>query len=247
MLDGAAAAWREAQTCEARGGANADGRAAPPPLPPRALECGCGAGNTAFPLLELAEELHPGMPLRVSAFDFAPNAVRLVTEHERYDPERVDAFVCDLASEGTPHPLVAHVGAGNCHAATLVFVLSALSPQSMPRALAAIGEALAPGAVMLVRDYAAGDLAEERFVGKGGGDCGSSRQLGERFYVRGDGTRAYFFERDKLVGLVERHAGLRLRRADVQERKIENRKMGMVMERRWLQAVFEKPTTFRGE
>ena len=139
------------------------------------------------------------------------------------------------------------MGAGNCHAATLVFVLSALSPQSMPRALAAIGEALAPGAVMLVRDYAAGDLAEERFVGKGGGDCGSSRQLGERFYVRGDGTRAYFFERDELVGLVERHAGLRLRRADVQERKIENRKMGMVMERRWLQAVFEKPTTFRGE
>lgn len=42
------------------------------------------------------------------------------------------------------------------------------------------------GARVLVRDYAAGDLAEERLDGR-------SQQLAPHFYVRGDGTRSFFF------------------------------------------------------
>lgn len=41
---------------------------------------------------------------------------------------------------------------------------------------------------MLVRDYAAGDMAEGRFQNGARLKC-----LGPRFYVRGDGTCAYYF------------------------------------------------------
>ena len=82
---------------------------------------------------------------------------------------------------------------------------------------------------------------QARLAGKGGGDSGSSRKLGERFYRRGDGTRAYFFEEAELVRLFEEHAGLRLVRSAVQARNIENRKMELTMRRRWVQAVFERP------
>lgn len=39
---------------------------------------------------------------------------------------------------------------------------------------------------VLVRDYAAGDLAQERLATK-------QQQLADHFFVRGDGTRAYYF------------------------------------------------------
>ena len=38
------------------------------------------------------------------------------------------------------------------------------------------------------RDYAAGDLAEERLSSQG-----RQQQLGPNFYVRWDGTRAFYF------------------------------------------------------
>ena len=132
---------------------------------PRLLECGCGAGNTVYPLLELAAELHPGLPLRVSAFDFAPRAVALVrAKAAAHADGAVDAFVCDLAAGDVGDALPRRVGVGACHAATLVFVLSALAPESMPGAVRAVGACLAPGACVLVRDYAAGDLAEVRHM-----------------------------------------------------------------------------------
>lgn len=41
---------------------------------------------------------------------------------------------------------------------------------------------------MFVRDYGAGDMAERRFRASSRLKC-----IGERFYVRGDGTRAFYF------------------------------------------------------
>ena len=43
-----------------------------------ALQVGCGAGNTVFPLLQLNPQL------RVYASDFSPTAVELVKAHPAY-------------------------------------------------------------------------------------------------------------------------------------------------------------------
>lgn len=58
-----------------------------------------------------------------------------------------------------------------------------------PQAVHNVARCLAPGGRLLFRDYAEGDLAQERLAGEGKG----GRRLGHNFYVRGDGTRCYYF------------------------------------------------------
>lgn len=50
-------------------------------------------------------------------------------------------------------------------------------------------QVLKPGGLVLFRDYAAGDEAQQRFAEQDS----SKKKLGENFYVRRDGTLAYFF------------------------------------------------------
>jgi methyltransferase-like protein 6 len=122
------------------------------------------------------------------------------------------------------------VPAASCDAVTLVFALSAMSPETMPAAVRHVAAALAPGGAVLVRDYASGDLAETRLQAK-------QQKLGESFYVRGDGTRAYYFSPEVLCALFAAE-GLACVCVDVQERGITNRAQGVTMERRWIQATF---------
>lgn len=74
--------------------------------------------------------------------------------------------------------------------AILIFVLSALHPQEWQRAVANVYKMLKPGGMAFIRDYGRYDLAQLR-IKKG-------RMLGENFYIRGDGTRVYFFDAGDL-------------------------------------------------
>ena len=217
--------------------------------PRRVLEVGCGGGNTAFPLAAEDPELE------MVCCDFSPRAVELVERHEREEARtgRVRAFVFDITSTAgdpetgrgggggggpppPPPPLTRHVGSGTIDLVTAVFVFSAISPEKMPAALANLRGALRPGGKVLFRDYAAGDLAEERLQGKA-----RPQKISENFYVRGDGTRAYYFAEAVLEALFRAAGFVPDGNTVVHEREIENRKAGVVMSRRWIQASFTLP------
>lgn len=63
------------------------------------------------------------------------------------------------------------------------------------QAIANVAAVLKPGSgQVLVRDYAEGDLAQLRLAGPS-----RSQRLSENFYVRSDGTRAYYFTKVRAL------------------------------------------------
>ena len=90
-----------------------------------------------------------------------------------------------------------------------------------------------PGGVILFRDYAVGDLAQQRFDGKEQ----APQKLEENFYVRSDGTRAYYFSEEYLMDLMARN-GFETRECKIVEKTIENRKRKCEMKRLWIQGKF---------
>lgn len=161
------------------------------------LEVGAGAGNTAFPILKANENGR----LMIHACDFSKKAVELIRANEAYDAEHVHASVWDISSEDLPPG----VREGSVDVVLLVFIFSALSPEQWDAAVRNVWRVLKPGGEVCFRDYGKGDLTQVRFK--------KGRLLGDKFYVRGDGTRVYFFEEDELrriwggAGIANREVG----------------------------------------
>ncbi|KAI2608365.1 methyltransferase [Hypoxylon fragiforme] len=147
------------------------------------LEVGAGAGNTAFPIL--ASNKNP--KLKVHACDFSKKAVEVMRSHEAYNQDFMQADVWDAASDELPPGLEE----SSVDVVLMVFIFSALSPRQWEQAVRNIYRVLKPGGEVCFRDYGRGDLAQVRFK--------KGRYLEENFYIRGDGTRVYFFEKDELA------------------------------------------------
>ncbi|ATY66835.1 actin binding protein [Cordyceps militaris CM01] len=198
------------------------------------LEIGAGAGNTAFPILSN----NKNSQLKIHACDFSKTAVEVMRKHEEYNTEQIQADVWDVAGKELPPDLED----GSVDVAILIFIFSALSPQEWSRALHNVHRLLKPGGTVLFRDYGRGDLAQVRFR--------KGRYLEENFYIRGDGTRVYFFDRDELGDIWSGkkaedngEAGVPKFSIDhlgVDRRLLVNRAEQKKMYRCWLQGRFTK-------
>jgi tRNAThr (cytosine32-N3)-methyltransferase len=187
------------------------------------LEIGCGAGNTMFPLLRE----NKNSMLKIVGADYSSRAVELVRESEDFDPKFADAQVWDLANKEGQIPVEEH----SVDIAVMIFVFSALAPSQWAQALENLAKVMKPGGVILFRDYGRYDLAQVRFK--------KGRLLDDNFYIRGDGTRVYFFTEEELREIFA--SKFTEDRIGTDRRLIVNRKRQLKMYRIWLQAVFSVP------
>jgi tRNAThr (cytosine32-N3)-methyltransferase len=199
------------------------------------LEVGAGAGNTAFPILK-----HNQNPnLKIHACDFSKKAVEVIRENEAYNTKNIQADVWDAASEVLPPGLEE----GSADVVLMIFIFSALSPSQWNQAVHNIYRVLKPGGEVLFRDYGRGDLAQVRFK--------KGRYLEENFYIRGDGTRVYFFEKDELIKIWTGketedgagNTGFEVVNLGVDRRLLVNRAKQLKMYRCWMQGRFKKHET----
>ncbi|XP_044274327.1 mRNA N(3)-methylcytidine methyltransferase METTL8 isoform X1 [Varanus komodoensis] len=191
----------------------------------RILEVGCGAGNSVFPVLKAIRQ-NPRVFLYCC--DFASGAVELIKLHSCFDASRCFAFVHNVCDDASPYPFPDE----SLDVVLLVFVLSSIHPDRVQGVVNRLARLLKPGGMMLFRDYGRYDVSQLRFKT---GSC-----LSENFYVRGDGTRAYFFTKDDIRNIFS-SAGLNEVQNLLDQRLQVNRKKKLTMHRVWVQSKFQKP------
>ncbi|KAF3929077.1 hypothetical protein ABW20_dc0105671 [Dactylellina cionopaga] len=219
-----------------------------PPI--RLLEVGCGAGNTLFPILSANKNEN----FHIHGADFSKTSVDLIHSHElyaTYNPKHVSASVWDLGNADGVLP--EGVEPESIDVVILIFVFSALHPDQWVHAVRNVNRCLKSGGKVLFRDYGRGDLAQVRFK--------KGRFLQENFYIRGDGTRVYFFDREELGNIFDpefgrkeggevegeeeskesrESTGIKAVLLGVDRRMLVNRARRIKMHRCWLQGLFVK-------
>ena len=187
------------------------------------LEVGCGVGNAVVPLYEL----HP--KITVYAVDFAKSAIEILQKHPIHAnfPGQLLVSQCDVVNDDLP------TRENQCDLVLCLFVLSAMSPENMPRAVKKLYTTLRPGGKILVRDYGQYDQAQMRFK--------KGSKLSDSFYVRQDSTCSYFFSLEFLDSLLCA-AGFHAlpERCENICKVQENRAQGICRHPVWVQAVYEK-------
>lgn len=186
-------------------------------------ELGCGVGNTFFPLLERFPNL------KCYGFDFSPRAIQMIKESEAYlkNKDRIFVEVVDLVLNPIPEYFVP------ADFNTLIFVLSAISPENHDLVVEKISKYMKPGSVLLFRDYGRYDMAQLKLASQ------KVAKLKDNFYVKADGTRVYYFTKEDVNALFTKH-GFEELENDYHCRLVENRKEDLKMHRVWLQAKYRK-------
>lgn len=185
------------------------------------LEAGCGCGNAVFPLLEENENIF------IYACDFSQRAVDFVKNNPLYNEKHIEAFQFDL----TENSLADKIPSQCVDIALLLFVLSAITPEKMEAALKNICDVIKPGGMLLFRDYGLYDHAQLRFK--------SGHKIKENFYVRQDGTRAYFFSLDVVQDLFQA-SGFEVVENKYVHKRTVNKKEGIDVGRIFVQGKFMK-------
>lgn len=149
-----------------------------------------------------------------------------------------DAFVCNPALVSLPS------SCRDLDAVLLVFTLSAVPPMDMEKLLKRAYNAMAPGGLLLIRDYGLYDMAMLRFpysqclrdssgiVSQGGG---GSCQL----FIRRDGTLSFFFDVHTLCRLCEA-VGLVTEECEYHTVSLTNRHSSQKMDRVWIHGKFRR-------
>ncbi|KAI5282984.1 Trna N(3)-Methylcytidine Methyltransferase Mettl2A [Manis pentadactyla] len=164
----------------------------------------------SFPYPQPPTEYSSDPRLFVYCCDFSSTAIELVQTNSAYDPSR--SVVAD----------------------------------KVQKALNRLSRLLKPGGMMFLQDYGRYDMAQLRFKkgcspAKHHSFVGEKLQstkgqcLSENFYVRGDGSRVYFFTQ------VESTAGLEKVQNLVDHRLQVNRGKQLTMYRVWIQCKYRKP------
>lgn len=213
----------------------------------RLLEIGCGCGDFALPFLEAREsddhdegescatQASVILPkdLFIYCCDISEEAIRILSSnptYKKHNPFRIKAFVADITSPSLDN-INDKLSGQLMDYVSLIFVLSALDPAHMEQAVSNLACLLKPGGLVLFRDYAIYDEAMMRF--------GERSKIDDRFYVRQDGTRAYFFSKDQLASLFEKF-DFQCETICYVERETVNNATKNKYSRRFLQAKFRR-------
>ncbi|EMS16300.1 methyltransferase family protein 2, putative [Entamoeba histolytica HM-3:IMSS] len=186
------------------------------------FEIGCGVGNSMVPLLRVNPSL------KFYACDIAPKAVDAVNADE-YLKGYLTAFVQDI-TQPIPTSIMTDYSVDYI---LLVFVLSTISPSMFNQTLKNLDRVLRPGGVFFFRDYGEGDMKQDIFEKRG-------NKLSERFYLRQDGTRIYFFSEEETSNFCKMLGYESMEQKMVCNTNI-NHKKNLTMVRKYIQAKWRKP------
>ncbi|KAG9160846.1 hypothetical protein Leryth_008664 [Lithospermum erythrorhizon] len=233
--------------------------------PTNILEVGCGTGSTALPILRAKENVTVyATDCSNEALERAKGMIETSNVHTK---QRFKTFLSDFTLSRFPNWLACNscrdnlmhkqpidvpdtssttgeefdkpdyavepaCCIGGVDFVTLIFTLSAVPLHRMPSAIAECFHVLKPGGLLLFRDYGLYDMTMLRFQ--------PEQRVGEREYVRSDGTRSYFFCLDNVKDLFC-GAGFMKLELEYCCVKSVNRRNGKVMKRVWVHGKFEKP------
>lgn len=207
------------------------------------LEIGCGCGDFVLPLLDnepekFDEQKESSLPplslaedLYIYCCDISEKAIEILRSnaiYKRFEASRISAFAGNLLDlDG----IVSILDGRQMDYVSLIFVLSALDPRNMKSAIHNVAALLAPGGLVFFRDYAICDKAMLKF--------NESNKIEDQFYVRQDGTRAYFFTRSELADLFS-EASFECQSIEYVKRTTINKATDQSLSRVFLQAKFRK-------